>query len=128
MLSNNEFIMNSNAVKKYGTGFFNALNQKSIPPEIVQGIVSGLSNIKSGIQAYSKGGFVVPGIRGFANGGSAMSAPSPTPMTNVSNSYVGNFTINGAGKQAKEIAIEVDRILTQRSKYNRSNFYNAVKR
>jgi hypothetical protein len=125
MLSNNEFVISNRAVQKYGAGFFNALNNMSIPTDIMSGITSGLSKLKSGINGYLKGGFVKPQFA-FASGG--LVGAGNTNNTSTSNSYyTGNFTINGAGKQAKEIAIEVDKILVDRARYNRSSFYNMVR-
>jgi hypothetical protein len=124
VLSNHEFVMQSKAVRKYGTGFFNALNNMTIPSDIMAGLTSGLSKMKDGISGYLKGGFVKPQF-GFASGG--LVGSNTTNNSTANNYYSGNFTINGAGKQAKEIAIEVDKILTDRARYNRSSFYKMVR-
>lgn len=123
MLANNEFVMNPKSVAKYGVGFFNALNNMAIPNDFMQGLIASLSKMKSGINGYLNGGLVKPQF-GFAGGG-LVGSTNNTNNSNVYN-YTGNFTINGAGKQAKELAIEVDKILTDRAKYNRSSFYKMV--
>ena len=73
MLTPNEYVMTVAAVKKYGTGFMNAVNSLSLDPAVVAGVAPRITAVTGPdvqeVQAFAEGGLVGTAANSMFGGG-----------------------------------------------------------
>jgi hypothetical protein len=77
MLTPGEFVVNRQAVSRYGAGFFEAINNLSAPAQALAG------HALAGIQGFASGGLVQPASRSLPRPSLPDSAPALTSIRTV---------------------------------------------